>query len=186
VKSGELRSGIITITEETITSLGLKNSSAKQMPPGTILLAMYGATVGALAKLGISAATNQAVCCITPGENLDEEYLLTALDLLTPTLLSKRVGGAQPNISQQIIRNLRIPLPPIQQQQIFSSCAQSIREISNKCRASRSGIENLFQTILHRAFTGELTEGWRKAHMKELLAEMELQSKALGKLEEAA
>lgn len=179
VKSGELKGDVITGTEETISESGLQNSAAKKMPPGTILLALYGATVGATAKLGIAAATNQAICCITPKVDIHEEYLLAALSLLTPTLLAQRVGGAQPNISQQIVRKLRLPLPPLPQQRQFASHAVHLRELACQRKQSRNCLGTLFQTMLHRGFTGELTARWREAHLQELLAEMELQAKAL-------
>lgn len=154
------------------------------MPPDTILLALYGATVGAIAKLGITAATNQAICCITPKADIDGEYLLAVLGLLTPILLAQRVGGAQPNISQQIVRKLRLPLPPLPQQQRFATHAVQLREQAGQRKQSRQRLDTLFQTMLHRAFTGELTARWREAHMKELLAEMEQQARALKSGEE--
>ena len=70
VKSGELQNEYVTDSEEKITEVGMTSSSAKIMPAGTILFAMYGATAGAVAKLGVPAATNQAICCITPNHNL--------------------------------------------------------------------------------------------------------------------
>jgi type I restriction enzyme S subunit len=112
VKSGELHGGVVTATEETLTERGLVESSAKLMRPGTVLVAMYGATVGAVAVLGIEAATNQAVCCITPSDTLRADYLVCLLRRLTSSLLVKRVGGAQPNLSQDLLRKLIVPVPP--------------------------------------------------------------------------
>jgi type I restriction enzyme, S subunit len=104
VKSGELEDNFIASTEETITELGLRNSSAKLLPAGTLLMAMYGATVGKTAILRINAATNQAVCSIKPKKELaDSEFLRFALIHERPEILKQRYGGAQPNISQQII-----------------------------------------------------------------------------------
>lgn len=112
VKSGELRESVITSTEETITEVGLKESAAKLLPKNTLLVALYGATVGRVGILGIEAATNQAVCHIIPNEKrIDRAYLFYALQAQVPFWLSKRVGGGQPNISQGIIRETRIPLP---------------------------------------------------------------------------
>jgi type I restriction enzyme S subunit len=80
VKSGELREGIIGDTEEKLTERGLQESSAKLVPKGSILLAMYGATVGRMAFLGIDAATNQAVCNIRPDPTrADPRYVFHAL-----------------------------------------------------------------------------------------------------------
>src|SRR5665647_3409700 len=64
VKSGELNKGLIKDTEEKISEEALKNSSAKIFPKGTLLIALYGATIGKLAFLGVDAATNQAICGI--------------------------------------------------------------------------------------------------------------------------
>ncbi|MBC7817002.1 MAG: restriction endonuclease subunit S [Planctomycetaceae bacterium] len=112
VKSGELRESVITRTEETITEAGLNESAAKLLPRNTLLVALYGATVGRIGVLGIEAATNQAVCHIIPNEQrADRTYLFYALQSQVPFWLSKRVGGGQPNISQGIIKDTKIPLP---------------------------------------------------------------------------
>jgi type I restriction enzyme S subunit len=117
VKSGELREGVITETEETITELAVIESSAKFIPKGALLVAMYGATIGRVAKLGIDATSNQAVCHILPDESLaDMQYMFHALQAQVPHWLGKGVGGAQPNISQEIIKNTVIPLPPLEEQ----------------------------------------------------------------------
>jgi type I restriction enzyme, S subunit len=113
VKSGELREGTILETEETITDVALKETSAKLIPANALLVAMYGATIGRVAVLGIEASSNQAVCHIIPDDKVaDRRYLFYALRQNVPVWLNRGVGGAQPNISQQIIRTTSIPLPP--------------------------------------------------------------------------
>jgi len=80
VKSGELREGEITETEETVTEAALKETSLKLVPSGALLVAMYGATVGRVGRLGIDATTNQAVCHVIPDPALaDERYMFHAL-----------------------------------------------------------------------------------------------------------
>lgn len=117
VKSGELNQEFVLNTEERITELAIKESSAKIVPAGAILVAMYGATVGKSALLGIDAATNQAICNIIPDpEAADARYVWYALKNQLPYLLAQRVGGAQPNISQQIIKNTQISLPALSEQ----------------------------------------------------------------------
>lgn len=117
VKSGELREDTITQTEETITERALKESSAKLVPKGAILLAMYGATVGRMAFLGVEAATNQAICSIRPDpKHANARYVFHCLQARVNEFVSKAAGGAQPNISQKIIRETKVSLPPLNKQ----------------------------------------------------------------------
>ena len=123
VKSGELRAAVVTHTEESITREALDRSSAKLVPAGALLVAMYGATVGQVAVLGIEATTNQAVCHVIPDESaVTPRYLYHALQRQVPNWLRLRVGGAQPNISQQIIRDSKIPLPPLPLSSYLHGC----------------------------------------------------------------
>jgi type I restriction enzyme, S subunit len=156
VKSGELHQGVVTTTDETLTDRGLAESSAKLMKPGTVLVAMYGATVGAVALLGIEAATNQAICCITPTEEVHAAYLIHLLRRLAPSLLAKRVGGAQPNLSQDLIRRLSIPLPSPTLQVDFAKRVAAVAKARRYQEASLSGLNAVFASLQQRAFSGEL------------------------------
>jgi len=117
VKSGELKDSVLLKTDETITKKGLEESSAKIIPAGAILIAMYGATAGKTALLGINATTNQAICNMQPNpEIVENKFLWYFLKSIIKELLQKRVGGAQPNINQQIIKKIAVPVPPISEQ----------------------------------------------------------------------
>ena len=94
VKSGELDRGLILVTEEKISEDAIKNSSAKVFPKGTLLIALYGATIGKLAFLGVDAATNQAVCGIYKNENIDSNYLYNFLFYKKQSLVKQGIGGA--------------------------------------------------------------------------------------------
>lgn len=112
LRSGELNEGLIIGTEESITDSGLANSNAKIFPKGTLLIALYGATVGKTGILGIAAATNQAVCAVVPKrKDVRVAYLRWFLRHKRQDFLQNSFGGAQPNISQQILRDTRVPLP---------------------------------------------------------------------------
>jgi len=117
-------------------------------------MAMYGATVGKTAILRITAATNQAVCAIKPKKELaDIEFLRYALIHDRPEILKQRYGGAQPNISQQIIRNLSISLPSVtEQRQIADVLALVQRAIEQQQRLVSLSVE-LEKTLLHQLFT---------------------------------
>ncbi|WP_266070778.1 restriction endonuclease subunit S [Salinimicrobium profundisediminis] len=118
IKTGEVRENIITETEEYITELGLKRSSAKLYPKGSLIVAMYGATAGRSAKLGIDATTNQA-CAVL--HNINAELILT--DFLWIYLISQienfrllASGSAQPNLNASKVANYLVPIPTISEQ----------------------------------------------------------------------
>ena len=113
VKSGELPDGIVIENSEYITDEAISNSSAKLLPAGTLLVALYGATVGKLGILSRPAATNQAVCAIFPSESIDTKFLFWYLLAKRPWLIGQAAGGAQPNISQGVVRSLMVPVMPL-------------------------------------------------------------------------
>ncbi len=175
VKSGELDKGLITDTEEKISKEAIENSSAKVFPKGTLLIALYGATIGKLAFLGIDAATNQAICGIYKSSNINSKYLFNYLLFKKQNLVNQGIGGAQPNISQTILKNLDIPIPSKHTQEATVSKIEELFSELDK------GIENLHiaqeqlktyrQAVLKWAFEGRLTnenvkegelpEGWK-------------------------
>ena len=114
IKSGELNDGLIEESEEYITDLGLQNSSAKVYPKGTLVIALYGATVGKTGILGLNAASNQAVCAITPTTNrISTSFLFWFFRYKRPDFLKNSFGAAQPNISQRVLRESLLPVPPV-------------------------------------------------------------------------
>ena len=117
VKSGELGDSTVYETQETISKAGLDESSAKLFPKGTLCVALYGATVGKLGILGVAAATNQAVCGIFLPPEIDTRFAYRFLESKRRELVGMGKGGAQSNISQEIIRDLKFPLAPLAEQQ---------------------------------------------------------------------
>jgi len=113
LKSGELNDSFIIESEEFITEEGLKNSSAKLFESGTLLVAMYGATAGKTGILRIDASTNQAVCALFPIEKIERDYLYWFLRQHRIDFILQSKGGAQPNISQKVIKETLIPVPPL-------------------------------------------------------------------------
>ena len=117
INSGEVRSGEIHQANKFISKIGLEKSSAKMIPANSVLVAMYGATAGQVGLLKIEASTNQAICSILPNERFNPKFLYYVLSSKTNDLIKMSVGGAQPNISQGIIKNIEIPLPPMEVQE---------------------------------------------------------------------
>jgi type I restriction enzyme S subunit len=160
VKSGELGDSVVRGTEETISAKGLENSSAKIFPKGTLCIALYGATVGKLGLLGIDAATNQAVCGIFPSDGIDNSYLWIYLEAIREKLIRLGQGGAQPNISQEKLRELVVPIPGVtEQRHIVAEVDRRLsllREIEVQVDANLHMASRLNHAILAGAFSGKM------------------------------
>lgn len=160
VKSGELTYNTILDTEEHLSKNAIDNSSAKIFPAGSLLIALYGATIGKLAFLGIPAATNQAVCCIFPNANYNLQFLYYYLQLKYDFLINKAKGGAQKNISQEILKHLEIPVPSLpEQQKIVDEIEKAFCSADKVQKTVQNALEEakkLKQSILKKAFAGEL------------------------------
>ena len=117
LKTGDLNDGLITNIPESITEEAVADSSAKINPTGSVLIAMYGATIGKLGILTFPATTNQACCACVEYFAITQYYLFYFLLSHRDMFIEKGGGGAQPNISKEIIVNTAIPLPPLAEQE---------------------------------------------------------------------
>ncbi|MDC1615663.1 restriction endonuclease subunit S [Phocaeicola vulgatus] len=117
LKTGDLNDGLITNIPESITEEAVANSPAKINPTGSVLIAMYGATIGKLGMLTFPATTNQACCACIEYWGITQLFLFYFLLSHRDTFIAKGGGGAQPNISKEIIVNTTIPLPPLAEQE---------------------------------------------------------------------
>ncbi|AZB10374.1 restriction endonuclease subunit S [Chryseobacterium sp. G0162] len=111
VNSGELNNSFIISTNNFITEVGMKNSSAKLFPRNTILMAMYGATAGKTSIISFEATTNQAICAVMPLEKEMFHYTKFVLDDMYRYLINLSTGSARDNLSQDKIRELNIIVP---------------------------------------------------------------------------
>lgn len=161
LKSGELNDRLITDSEEHITEEALQNSSAKIFPKGTLLIALYGATVGKTGILGIDSSTNQAIGALFPQHNiLERGYLHWFLKYKRSDFLKESFGGAQPNISQRLLIKTNIPLPPLPVQRrivaYLDSLLGKVDELRKLQEKTDLQIEELIPSILDKAVRGEL------------------------------
>lgn len=168
VKTGELNDDYIFETEEHITQEAISHSSAKIYPTDTVVIAMYGATIGKVGILGIPAATNQACACAIVKPSTDYKYLFYYAQSQKDDFIKKGKGGAQPNISQEIIKFHKFPLPPLAEQQRIVDRIESLFAKLDEAKEKAQAVVDSFETrkaaILHKAFTGELTAKWREEH----------------------
>ena len=162
LKSGELNDNENIVTsEEYITEIALKESSAKIFPVNTVLIAIYGATVGKVGILKKTSATNQAIAGINPNKKiLDYKFLFNYLIWKRSFLMWRSFGGAQPNISQNIIKKLEIPFPPLSEQKKIVIYLDALREKVEKLKVFQEQqakeLEELKKSILEKAFSGKL------------------------------
>ena len=168
LKTGELNDDYIFETEEHITQEAISHSSAKIYPTDTVVIAMYGATIGKVGILGIPAATNQACACAIVKPSTDYKYLFYYTQSQKDDFIKKGKGGAQPNISQEIIKFHQFPLPPLAEQQRIVDRIESLFAKLDEAKEKAQAVVDSFETrkaaILHKAFTGELTAKWREEH----------------------
>jgi len=163
IKTGELVDGDIFEAEEHITEEGMKNSSAKLFPPGTILIALYGQgqTRGRTARLMIEATTNQACCAILPTpEILESRFTQYWQRSLYYEMREKSHGGAQPNWNGGMIKNVEIALPPLEEQQRLVAYLDGLQARVSALRAAQAEtgkeLSALMPSVLDQAFKGEL------------------------------
>ena len=116
LKTGDLNNGYITHIPESITEKALNETSVKLNPTGSVLIAMYGATIGKIGILTFPATTNQACCACEVFNGIDKEFLFLFLLSHREEFIKMGGGGAQPNISKEKIINTYIPLPPFAEQ----------------------------------------------------------------------
>lgn len=152
LRSGEINKMYIYDTELYITELGLHNSSAKWFPTNTVVIAMYGATVGQVGILCKEMTTNQAVCGIFPNDEFIPIYIYHFLLSKKNEYIEIAAGGAQPNISQNIVRNTLISCPPLSLQQQFASKIESIEKQKELIKQSLSEVQQLFDSRMDYYF----------------------------------
>ena len=155
VKSKELNSSFITKTEETITDDAIAKSAAKLLPAKSILIAMYGATVGQYAILSQPMTCNQAVCALLPNENYPYTYLFMVAKNIKEELANKAIGSAQQNISQVIIKDIDIS-SDIEKIKQFHKIVCPHFEVMEKNQKENKTLATLRDTLLPKLMNGEI------------------------------
>ncbi|MGM9779877.1 MAG: restriction endonuclease subunit S, partial [Prevotella sp.] len=121
LQTGDLNDGYIHNTSKKITKKAIKELNLKVYRKGSLVIAMYGATVGKLGLLNIDTSVNQACCVISNSKRMKNLFLYYTLFSARKYLISLSVGGGQPNISQEIIKKHKIPVPPIVEQEAIAA-----------------------------------------------------------------
>jgi len=158
VKTGEINYKVITDTEEKITEAGLANSSARLVPAGTLLMAMYGqgVTRGRVAILGIEATTNQACAALVPNETLTTDYLYVYLSFAYERVRNLGHGAQQTNLSGEIIKTIKLPVPSLDEQKEIVCIMQTVDAKIETAERKRAMLDELFRAMLEQLMTGRV------------------------------
>ena len=160
LKTGDLNDGYITDIPEYITQKALKETSVKLNPAGSVLIAMYGATIGKVGILTFPATTNQACCACVEYEATDQQYLFYFLLSHKENFIRQGGGGAQPNISKEKIVETLLPLPPFNEQKRIVNEVEKWYSIIDKIESGTIELESYVKQtkskILDLAISGKL------------------------------
>lgn len=154
VKTTELQNNVIIDVDEYITEAGLAGSSAKLVPAGTVLVAMYGQgkTRGMTAYLDIEATTNQACACILPSDKIDSVFLWKYFELSYDKLRSLAQGAGQPNLNGNMIKNFQVLVPPIEMQNEFVSFVHQVDKSKVAVQKALDETQILFDSLMQKYF----------------------------------
>ena len=162
LKTGDLNDGDIYEVPEFITEEGVQHSSVRLNPVGSVLMAMYGATIGKLGILQIEATTNQACCACICYEGMWNKYLFYYLLSQRKNYIAMGAGGAQPNISKDKIVNSIIALPPLAEQKRIVAKIEELMPIVEQYAAASTKLNTLnatFPEMMKKSILQEAVQG---------------------------
>ncbi|AXI67239.1 restriction endonuclease subunit S [Streptococcus suis] len=162
--TGDLTDGYITHIPNKISELALEKTSVRLNPTGSVLIAMYGATIGKLGILTFPATTNQACCACNTLFHVEKLFLFYFLMSERKNFTARAEGGAQPNISKEKIINTLFPLPPLaEQKRIVTQIERALKQVEiyaenyHKLQElDRAFPDKLKKSILQYAMQGKL------------------------------
>jgi type I restriction enzyme S subunit len=167
VKTGDLKSEYLYEVEDFISEEGLKNSSAKMYEENTVLIAMYGATIGATSILKLSACTNQACAAFKENEKVIPEYLYYFLRSQKERFVKDGVGGAQPNISAGYLKKVEMEIPLLENQKEIIGILDKTSEIISRMDQEIRLLDNLIKARFVELF-GDPVSNPKKWNVKKL------------------
>ena len=159
LQSGDFNNNEINSTSKFITDKALDNYCLKLYKPGSIVIAMYGASIGKVGLLNIATTVNQACCVLSDSDHLLQKYAFYVFVNEKENLIKKSKGGTQPNISQEIIKSHYIPLPPLSEQRsIVSYLDDKCGKIDKMLEGKQKQIE-LLAEMKQRIIADAVTRG---------------------------
>lgn len=154
IASGDLNRQRIESVDGRITHLGLERSSAKLVQAGTPLIALYGATAGVAAMTQLDGAINQAILAMIP-RKVDAEFLYQWLSANRDAIIDRYTQGGQPNLSGAIVRSIRIPMPPLDEQRQIAGMLLDADELVATLERQVAKKLAIKQGMMHELLTGK-------------------------------
>ena len=170
LKTGDLNDGFIYQTEEKVTEQAVRKTNLNLNKIGSVLIAMYGATIGRIGIAQIPLTTNQACCACDCNALIFNKYLFYFLLQAREYFLSIAFGSGQPNISKEKITETPIPLPPLAEQQFIAgqleqaltACEQYESTVNALLNLEDGLFNKISKSVLDYAIHGELSAKYRR------------------------
>ncbi|MEI7502299.1 MAG: restriction endonuclease subunit S [Paludibacter sp.] len=161
LQTGDLNDSFITETSKKISQKAVAEfSTLKRYPKNSLVIAMYGATIGKMGYLNIDTTTNQACCVLTNPKGNNSQYLFYQLLSIKQFIISLSTGGGQPNINQDIVRFLRLCLPDLQEQTAIANYLDEkttqIDTILSNIGEQITKLRQLRKTLINDVVTGKI------------------------------
>ena len=160
INTGDLNDGILTDCKRKVTIKALRDHSLNIYPIGSIVIAMYGATIGKVSILNINGCTNQACCVLNKSKNLDIKFLFYWFLSKRNFIISLSYGGGQPNISQDTVKSLRVCAPPPEEQKAIADYLDKktaqIDQIIKTINTQIEKLKELRKTLINDVVTGKI------------------------------
>ncbi|RFF49234.1 restriction endonuclease subunit S [Xanthomonas campestris] len=169
-KSGELVADFISVSEEMVTEMALKECSLRRNKPGDVLIAMYGATIGKAAILNVEGTTNQAVCACTPFNGVFNRYLLLTIKAMKSNFIGQGAGGAQPNISREKVVATVMGLPPLAEQHRIVAKVDELMALCERMEARQADadsahaqlVQALLESLTQARDAEDFAQSWQR------------------------
>ena len=174
LQSGCCQNCDVYSSEKYITKEGYDNSSTRLMPADTVMIALTGATAGKIGYLRFEACGNQSITGIFPCNSLNQRYLFYFLISQRERILSDCIGGAQPHISQGYVKDIKIPIPTMEEQQSIVKRLETTRQLIDQRQNEIKLLDQLIKARFVEMFGDPINndKGWKTASVESLCTEI--------------
>jgi type I restriction enzyme S subunit len=141
-------------TQRYVTEAGA--SESRTVRAGSTLVCCIGATIGKTDRSWKRSAFNQQINAVEWGEQIDDDFGVVCIKQCSIMVTNRSSSTALPILKKSLFEQIRIPVPPLSLQRQFAERVAEVRALEENQAASRQRLDDLFQSLLHRAFRGEL------------------------------